>query len=117
MSEYSPFDTPFDCLEASHLAALRAVSEGWYVEYKREVPNAGAVAKSVGAMANTYIGTLLSARPGPNSKRNWIVRSRLWVLKPCGCSRPWPVSAFWISAVVADRPPWISPRGSGARGA
>jgi hypothetical protein len=56
MSEYSPFDAPFHSLEATDLAALRVVSEGWYVEYKREVPNAGAVAKSVGAMANTYGG-------------------------------------------------------------
>jgi hypothetical protein len=56
MSYYSPFDVGLRELEPAHLIALKSTVEGWYVEYKREVPNAGAVAKSVSAMANTYGG-------------------------------------------------------------
>lgn len=56
--DYNPFDMPFDEITPSDLEALFTVAEGWYVEYKQEVPNAGAVAKSVTAFANTYGGWL-----------------------------------------------------------
>jgi predicted HTH transcriptional regulator len=58
MAEYSPFQKDFVQLDASDLTALRTVAEGWYVEYKREVPNASSIAKSVSAFANTYGGWL-----------------------------------------------------------
>lgn len=56
--EYNPFDKSFDEIIPSDLAILFSVAEGWYVEYKQEVPNASAVAKSVTAFANTYGGWL-----------------------------------------------------------
>ena len=56
MSAYNPFDKELDVLEAADLGALRSVSEGWYVEYKRELPSASSIAKSVSAFANTYGG-------------------------------------------------------------
>lgn len=56
--DYSPFDKVFDDIAPDDLAVLSAVAEGWYVEYKQEVPNASAVAKSVTAFANTYGGWL-----------------------------------------------------------
>lgn len=58
MKNYSPFDRAFHDLQTPDLAALKKTSEGWYVEYKREMPNASAVAKSLSAFANTYGGWL-----------------------------------------------------------
>jgi predicted HTH transcriptional regulator len=56
--DYNPFDKTFDDVAPEDLAILSAVAEGWYVEYKQEVPNASAIAKSVTAFANTYGGWL-----------------------------------------------------------
>ncbi|MBY5816592.1 ATP-binding protein [Rhizobium leguminosarum] len=56
--DYNPFDKSFDEINPSDLAILFSVAEGWYVEYKQEVPNASAIAKSVTAFANTYGGWL-----------------------------------------------------------
>jgi predicted HTH transcriptional regulator len=58
MTAYSPFQKEFAELCAGDLSALRTVTEGWYVEYKREVPNASSIAKSISAFANTYGGWL-----------------------------------------------------------
>ncbi|MBZ9996587.1 helix-turn-helix domain-containing protein [Mesorhizobium sp. BH1-1-4] len=55
-TDYNPFSKDFDDVSADDLSILSSVAEGWYVEYKREVPNAGAVAKSITAFANTYGG-------------------------------------------------------------
>lgn len=55
---YTPFSKSLVDLEASDLTALREVSEGWYVEYKRQVPNIGSIAKSLSAFANQYGGWL-----------------------------------------------------------
>ncbi len=58
-SRYSPFpDKELSQIAAKDLAELSSVSEGWYVEYKREIPKAKAVAKSISAFANTYGGWL-----------------------------------------------------------
>ncbi|SEH31054.1 ATP-binding protein [Rhizobium sp. NFR12] len=54
--DYNPFASDFDSIAVEDLAVLFSVAEGWYVEYKREVPNAGAIAKSMTAFANTYGG-------------------------------------------------------------
>jgi Putative DNA-binding domain len=53
---YNPFDCEFDGVVPDDLKALKTVREGWCVEYKREVPNASAIAKSITAFANTYGG-------------------------------------------------------------
>lgn len=58
MERYSPFGKPFSDVETSDLEKLREVSEGWYIEYKREMPDASAIAKSISAFANTYGGGL-----------------------------------------------------------
>ena len=58
MQRYSPFDKAIHELQPSDLTILRNVHEGWYVEYKRQVVNAGALAKSLSAFANTYGGWL-----------------------------------------------------------
>lgn len=58
MADYSPFSKPLNKLDAADLAVLRDTSEGWYVEYKSEVPNASSIAKSISAFANTYGGWL-----------------------------------------------------------
>lgn len=58
-SNYTPFPgKKREDLRASDLVALRDVAEGWYVEYKRALPNAKSIAKSVSAFANTYGGWL-----------------------------------------------------------
>lgn len=58
MVNYSPFDKSFKALTSADLAALKGVQEGWYVEYKREVPNTNSIAKSISALSNTYGGWL-----------------------------------------------------------
>lgn len=58
MAAYSPFESDFKDLTAEDLVALREAAEGWYIEYKREVPNAASIAKSISAFANTYGGWL-----------------------------------------------------------
>jgi len=58
MQQYSPFDKPLRDLQAADLKALKQASEGWYIEYKRETPNSGAIAKCLSAFANTYGGWL-----------------------------------------------------------
>ena len=58
MQTYSPFDKAIRDLQPPDLTILRNVHEGWYVEYKRQVVNAGALAKSLSAFANTYGGWL-----------------------------------------------------------
>lgn len=56
---YSPFfGKPLEGVEASDLPALLSVNEGWYIEYKRDLPNAKSIAKSVSAFANTHGGWL-----------------------------------------------------------
>jgi Putative DNA-binding domain len=55
---FDPFDKAIDKLEPGDLAKLRTVSEGWYVEYKKEAPTAATLAKSVAAFANTHGGWL-----------------------------------------------------------
>lgn len=56
--DYTPFSAPLARLDTGDLAVLRTVREGWYIEYKEEVPKAAAIAKSVSAFANTYGGLL-----------------------------------------------------------
>jgi hypothetical protein len=55
-TDYNPFSNDFDAISPEDLTILSSVAEGWYVEYKREVPNASAIAKSITAFANTYGG-------------------------------------------------------------
>ena len=58
MSAYSPFDRELTDLEGRDLLSLKEAAEGWYIEYKRQAPNASSIAKSIGAFANTYGGWL-----------------------------------------------------------
>ncbi|HYC97025.1 ATP-binding protein [Brevundimonas sp.] len=58
MATYTPFQRPLEDLTVDDLSRLTTTSEGWYVEYKREVPNATSIAKSISALANTYGGWL-----------------------------------------------------------
>ena len=58
MQTYSPFDKAIQNLQPPDLTVLKNVHEGWYVEYKRQMVNAGALAKSLSAFANTYGGWL-----------------------------------------------------------
>ncbi len=53
---FSPFTKPLDDISVDDLAALRDVSEGWYVEYKSELTSQKAIAKSMSSFANTYGG-------------------------------------------------------------
>ena len=57
-SQYSPFDKDIDNLKSKDLSVLESVSEGWYVEYKRELISTKAMAKALSAFANTYGGWL-----------------------------------------------------------
>lgn len=59
MTSYSPFDKPLTDLAPGDLAVLRAVPESWHVEYKLVIDDAKALAKALGAFANTYGGWLI----------------------------------------------------------
>ncbi len=56
---YTPFDVDLHEIDESHLAGLREVSEGWYVEYKSQVPRPRDLAKSLSSFANRHGGWLL----------------------------------------------------------
>jgi predicted HTH transcriptional regulator len=56
MHKFSPFRRPIEDLTCADAAGLREIAEGWYVEYKRELPNARSAAKSLSALANQYGG-------------------------------------------------------------
>ena len=58
MTDYNPFEKQLKEIVAGDLEVLTSVHEGWYVEYKRQLPNAASIAKSVSAFANTYGGWL-----------------------------------------------------------
>ena len=53
---YTPFDVDLNEVSESHLVGLQEVAEGWYVEYKSEVPKQRDVAKSLSSFANRYGG-------------------------------------------------------------
>ena len=57
MESYSPFDKS-TVQATADLVVLKSVREGWYVEYKRQIPSAASIAKSISAFANTYGGWL-----------------------------------------------------------
>src|SRR5689334_10571140 len=56
MAPFNPFTKPIREIGASDLATLRTIPEGWYIEYKRELPSAISAAKSLCAFANSYGG-------------------------------------------------------------
>jgi len=56
---YSPFNKELGSVGADDLAALTNVSEGWFVEYKEQLPSPPAIAKSVSAFANHRGGWLM----------------------------------------------------------
>lgn len=58
MQSYSPFGKALSDLQTEDLESLKQASEGWYIEYKQEVPKALALAKALSAFANTYGGWL-----------------------------------------------------------
>ena len=58
MEDYTPFEKPLADLCAADLESLQRAAEGWYIEYKRAVPESVALAKSLAAFANTYGGWL-----------------------------------------------------------
>lgn len=67
--DFEPFgEKPLADLQEEDLVALKSVSEGWYVEYKREALKPDAIAKSISAMANTYGGWVFYGidEAGPN---------------------------------------------------
>lgn len=55
---YSPFTKVFGELSADDLLTLKTVSEGWFVEYKQQLPTPNNIAKSVSAFANHQGGWL-----------------------------------------------------------
>lgn len=56
---YTPFPgKELAKLESADLDVLREVHEGWYVEYKRELPQPKNIAKAIAAFANTHGGWL-----------------------------------------------------------
>ena len=64
---YTPFDVDLHEVTSTHLADLQDVSEGWYVEYKSQLPQPRDLAKSISSFANRYGGWLiLGIKDDPN---------------------------------------------------
>jgi len=62
-----PFGKPLSEVTTELLPGLLGVEEGWYFEFKREVPDPKSIGKSISAFANQYGGWLLYgaiAKPG-----------------------------------------------------
>ena len=57
-SRYTPFDKNLYDVLPEELSVLKEVHEGWYVEYKSEMPRNRDIAKSLSAFANQYGGIL-----------------------------------------------------------
>ena len=55
---YTPFNKEFEEFSGSDLVGLREVREGWYVEYKSQLPSTRDLAKSLSSFANQYGGWL-----------------------------------------------------------
>ena len=55
---YTPFDVDLYDVTESHLSGLRNVAEGWFVEYKSEVPKPRALARILASFANRHGGWL-----------------------------------------------------------
>ena len=65
---YTPFDKGFEDISASDLATLRNVAEGWYVEYKSQLPITRDLAKSLSSFANQRGGCLfIGVQENPDS--------------------------------------------------
>lgn len=58
MNSYNPFNKPFREIQVADLQMLSSVSEGWYVEYKGQIPSAESIGKSISSFANQYGGWL-----------------------------------------------------------
>ena len=57
-SDLNKFKKRLEDIVADDLEVLKETAEGWYVEYKRELVRARAIAKSVTSFANQYGGWL-----------------------------------------------------------
>ena len=55
---YNPFNKELADINIEDLAALRECTEGWFIEYKRELPNSKTIAKSISSFANHNGGWL-----------------------------------------------------------
>lgn len=55
---FSPFDKGIYHVDPSELGSLKNVHEGWFVEYKSQLPKPRRLAKSLAAFANQYGGWL-----------------------------------------------------------
>lgn len=56
LDTFNPFEKKISALEADDLLKLKAVHEGWYVDYKQAPLKPRSYAKAISAMANTYGG-------------------------------------------------------------
>lgn len=70
MARLPLFERRLDDVTTEDLTRLAAVSEGWYVEFKRQVPDAGSVAKSISAFANHFGGWVFYGVEDEQARRN-----------------------------------------------
>ena len=62
---FSPFTCRLRDLDVPDLKVLREAEEGWYLDYKRDVPTVDSAAKSISSFANTYGGWLIYGVDAP----------------------------------------------------
>ena len=56
--DFNPFNVDLKELEVANLGTLKSVAEGWYIEYKSQLPKPKKIAKSLAAFSNHYGGWL-----------------------------------------------------------
>ena len=67
--QFTPFDKALEDFSPADLNILRDVSEGWYIEYKSQLPRVRDLAKSLSSFANQYGGWLfLGVDENPDSQ-------------------------------------------------
>ena len=71
MSQFNPFGKPLKNLLAEDLAILRSTSEGWFAEYKSEVPIPSRIARSISSFANQQGGLLFFGVEGDRTGDNF----------------------------------------------
>lgn len=68
--QFTPFDKSLEEVSSNDLEILRDVSEGWYIEYKSQLPKVRDLAKSLASFANQYGGWLflgIDENPGSHT--------------------------------------------------
>lgn len=111
---FNPFNKSISDVTAADLIVLKSIPEGWHVEYKRELPKPGSIAKSISAFANHYGGWLFygiaegksgqSFPAGFPGIPNADLRAALEVIRSATVHHINPAATFEIATIPGPEP-------------